>query len=77
MTIETIYTYNQNCTLAGRVAHVDPWSDPDECGDYTKHEGTEDSLIADARETLRCSTDRHQRRVARSILDYLDANEED
>lgn len=75
MITHTIYIYNQNVTLAGRVAHFDPWSDPDACGDYTKHEGTEDELIADARDTLqspcRGSNDLYRRRVARSILGHF------
>ena len=75
-----LYIYNQNCVGAGATVPervLEQHENPDEGGDWTVYEGTEDELIDLARsyaksaKTAGAGDDRYQRRVAHTILEAL------
>ena len=78
-----IYTYGQQCILAGRVWVGNDDDDPEENGDLDMWgEGTEEELIAEARRELRLydgghTIDLFPARRARNVLEFLGADEGD
>lgn len=79
-----LYIYNQNCVSAGLSVsqrQLEEHENPDDAGDWTVYEGTEDELIELARSYAKSARTaerydrRYQRRVARTILESLLWNE--
>ncbi len=75
-----LYIYNQNCTMAGQSVperELEKYVNPDDCGDWTDHGGTETEMIEEARSLIHgasnagAGTDLFYRRVARTILKAL------
>jgi len=73
-----LYTWNENCVLAGRVVPgsvVEERTDGDgnvSDGDWKKWEGTETEIIEWARESA-AGPHCFNAKCARAVLDYLDA----
>lgn len=75
-----IYIYNQNCVNAGRAVpqrFIEQHDDPDNAGDWTLYEGSEDELIEQAisfikqAKTAGAGNDLYLRLCARTILENL------
>ena len=78
MSTTTIYTYAQQCGLAGRIAwNAEPDEGEELSEDYVAHTGSRAELIAEARDDLArkygAGSDIFHHRTARSILQHLDA----
>lgn len=72
-----VYIYNENCTMAGHSAaqsRIDDSDDPENDGDWTCFEGTEEELIAqaaglrDSAQSQGAGTDRFYRQCAKTLL---------
>ena len=75
-----LYIYNQNCVSAGLSVsqrQLEEHENPDDAGDWTMYEGTEDELIELARSYAKSARTaerydrRYQRHVAATILESL------
>lgn len=68
-----VYTYNQNCTLAGEICHIGPGAG----GDVTEWRGTREQLIADFSPIAERETGRPDflQTIAQNILTHLDWEE--
>ncbi len=76
-----VFVYNENCVTAGQSVPqrlIDEHDNPDDAGDWTTYEGTEEELIEQAKLITQHAGNRlFQRRSAATILSACGWDEEE
>jgi hypothetical protein len=75
-TTETVWIWNQNCTLAGRAvvqSKLEQYEDPAECGDWHEEDLTEANARSheEAAKASGAGNDLYHLRIARTIREML------